>query len=108
MTSEAVWIVIESVSPLEIPIMTYDHNKNSTISGSSLHLWNETQSFPMGLNPHKGIIPEPPNFLKPNNFPVKNSLSSIKLIGVFTNLKSAQAACGFSPNRKILGPTIVQ
>ena len=110
MSSESVWIVIESISPVPIPIMTYDHNRSALRLGTSLHqpLWGDSSGFPMGLNPHKGIVPESPNFIKPHNFPNRDMLSSIRLVGVFGNLESAQGAVSCAPNRKILGPTVIQ
>lgn len=110
MSTEAVWIVIESVSPLQIPIMTYDHNKNFMRLGTSQHqpLWDSVPSLTIGLNPHRGIFPEPPNYVKPHNLTNRDSLGSIRLVGVFSNLESAQAAVACSPNRKLLGPSIVQ
>lgn len=110
MSSEPVWIVIESVSPLQLPIITYEHNKNALRYGTSSHqpLWGDLPSFSSGLNPHRGVIPEPANFMKPNNFPNREGLSSIKLVGVFANLESAQAVVSCSPNRKLLGPAAVQ
>lgn len=110
MSSEPVWIVIESISPLQIPIITYEHNKNALRYGTSLHqpLWGDLPSFPPSLNPHKGIMPEPVNFMKPNNFPNREGLNLIKLVGVFGNFESAQAIVSCSPNRKLLGPATIQ
>ena len=71
-------------------------------------LWTDSANLSMGLNPHKGIYPEPQNFMKPYGFQNADSLSSIRLVGVFTNYESAQAAIGCAPNRKLLGPAVAQ
>jgi hypothetical protein len=110
MSSEPVWIVIESVSPIQLPILTYEQNRNAIRLNTSLHqpLWSDLPNSPLGLKLHNDIYPEPQNFMRPQNFQSKESLSSIKLVGVFANLESAQLAAGCAPNRKLLGPGIVQ
>jgi hypothetical protein len=110
MSSEPVWIVIESVSPIQLPILTLDQNRNSMRLNTSLHqpLWSDLPNSPLGINFHNDIYPEPQNFTRPQNFHNKDSLSSIKLVGIFANLESAQLAVGCAPNRKLLGPGVVQ
>ncbi len=110
MSSEPVWIVIESVSPIQLPIITLDQNRNNLRLNTSLHqpLWSDLSSSPLGMNHHNDIYPEPQNFMKPHNFHNKDSLSSIRLVGVFANLETAQLAVGCAPNRKLLGPGLIQ
>jgi len=109
MSLEPVWIVIESSSSLQLPIITYDHNKNTLKLGTNLHqpFWNDSHGFPTRIQ-DKDYLPEPPNFMKPNNFTGKDSLGSIKLVGVYANYESAQSAVLCIPNRKLLGPAIIQ
>ncbi len=110
MSSEPVWIVIESVSPIQLPIITFEQNRNTMKLNTSLHqpLWSDLPNSPLGLNFYKGIYPEPQNFMKPHKFNNKDSLSSIKLVGVYANLESAQLAVACAPNRKLLGPGLIQ
>jgi len=101
MSSKLVWIVIESTSPIQIPIMNFFE---STSSGLGFENNNYTPNW---YEPHKIIKPEPPNFLKPSNSQNKEALGNIKLVGVYSNHESAKLAVGCAPNRKILGPSTI-
>jgi len=109
MSLEPVWIVIESSNSLQLPIMTYDHYKNNLKLGTNLHqpLRNNSHYFPPRIQDND-YLPEPPHFMKPHNFTKKDSLESIRLVGVFTNYESAHSAVLCIPNRKLLGPAIIQ
>jgi hypothetical protein len=120
MSAETLWIVIESVSLIQLPNMTFDYNTNFSEFGynSQQPVWYEPDNShrsilpePRSLtrpdNSHRSILPEPQKFLKPNNIHQREPLVNIKLVGVYSNFESAQLAVGVAPNRKILGPTVV-
>ena len=105
MSSEALWIVIESVNLIQLPIMTYDYDTNFTELEQPV--WYEPRNLMRSDNSHRSILPEPQNFLKPNNIQQREPLANIKLVGVYSNFESAQLAVGVAPNRKLLGPTVL-
>jgi len=94
MSSQAVWVVIESVNPIQIPVITYDKpsstKRNVMIDQETNHIW-----------------PEPQNFIKLNNFIPNQSLNNIRLVGIYTNVEQAMSVVGCSPNRKLLGPSVI-
>ena len=107
MSSEALWIVIESINLIQLPIMSYDYNNNFTELEQPI--WyephNSIRSEPR--NSHRSILQEQQNFLKPSNIQQREPLVNIKLVGVYSNFESAQLAVGVAPNRKLLGPTVL-
>jgi hypothetical protein len=120
MSAETLWIVIESVSLIQLPNMTFDYNTNFSEFGynSQQPVWYDPDNSQRSVlpesrnllrpnNSHRSILPEPQNFVKPNNINQRDSLVNIKLVGVYSNFESAQLAVGVAPNRKILGPTVV-
>ena len=122
MSSEALWIVIESVNLIQLPIMTYDYDTNFTeleqpvwyeprnlmrSDNSHRSILPEPRNLMRSDNSHRSILPEPQNFLKPNNIQQREPLANIKLVGVYSNFESAQLAVGVAPNRKLLGPTVL-
>ena len=120
MSAETLWIVIESVSLIQLPNMTFDYNTNFSEFGynSQQPVWYDPDNSQRSVlpesrnllrpnNSHRSILPEPQNFVKPNNINQRDSLVNIKLVGVYSNFESAQLAVGVAPNRKILGPTVL-
>jgi hypothetical protein len=90
---------IESVSSIQIPIINYNRV-------------NQLRFNPMGLvdmvEPSYPFYPEPPNFVKPEHLSNKDKLSTIRLVGIYMDFNTAQNIARASPNRKLLGPGILE
>jgi hypothetical protein len=91
MSVESVWVVVECFNPIQLPIITYNHNNLSDHNG-----------FGLGKSLYKPLWPEPNGFSNHNNF------QNIHIVGVYSDYLSAQKATNCAPNRKLLGPTIIQ
>ncbi len=111
--SQAVWIVIESVSPMQIPIITYERaDRAERVIRHTQTRFNfeveQNQSINWGPGiPNYPFYPEPPNFIKkPEQLAKPDNLNTIKLVGIYLDFDTAQNIARARPNRKLLGPGI--
>ncbi len=116
--SQAVWIVIESVSPIQVPIITYE--RADRVSQHAQSKFNPDVGQTQSINWGPGIpmdlgfrVPRMPLYLEPQNF-IKNpeqlvkpdNLNTIRLVGIYLDFDTAQNIASSEPNRKLLGPGI--